>query len=42
MHLVSMLVKIPEDDWERFKKEEKETGHVQFKFGTATIFAEVF
>lgn len=42
MHLVTMIVKIPEEEWGRFKKEEKETGNVQFKFGNATISAEVF
>jgi hypothetical protein len=42
LHKVTMIVSIPEEYWEEFKKTIKETGDVQFKYKEATIFAEMF
>lgn len=41
MHMVTMMVRIPEEEWEAFKESIKESGEVQFKYRNATIFAEV-
>jgi len=41
MHKVLMMVKIPDEEWEAFKEQHKECGHVSFKFRNTTIFAEV-
>lgn len=38
---VKMMVSIPEEHWEAFKGIIKETGHAQFKYRDATIFAEI-
>lgn len=42
LHKVTMMVSIPEEQWEEFRKSIKETGEVQFEYGGATIFAEIF
>lgn len=42
LHKVTMMVRIPDEEWEAFKESIKETGEVQFKFRNSTIFAEVF
>ena len=42
LHKVAMIVSIPEEDWEAFRKSIKETGDVQFEYRGSTIFAEMF
>jgi len=42
LHKVTMIVSIPEEDWEAFKESIKETGEVQFNYRYSTIFAEMF
>lgn len=42
LHKITMMVRIPEEEWEAFKESIKETGYVQFKFRDSTVFAEVF
>ena len=41
MHKVTMVVSIPDEEWEAFKESIKEAGEVQFKYRNSTIFAEV-
>jgi len=41
MHKVTMMVSIPEEEWEAFKEQHKEAGEVQFKYRFSTIFAEI-
>ena len=41
MHKVTMMVSIPDEDWETFKESIEETGEVQFKYRRSTIFAVV-
>lgn len=40
MHCVTMMVSIPEEEWESFKEQEKEVGQVQFTYRHSTIFAK--
>ena len=42
MHKVTMIVSIPDEQWEAFRKSMKEAGEVQFEYMGATIFAEIF
>ncbi len=42
LHKVTMMVNIPDEEWESFKEIIKESGSVQFKFRNATIFAKIF
>ena len=42
MHKVTMIVSIPDEQWEAFRVSIKETGDVQFEYRGATIFAEMF
>jgi len=41
MHKVTMMVSIPEEEWNAFQESIKEAGQVQFKYRNSTIFAEV-
>lgn len=42
LHKVTMMVSIPDEHWEEFRKSIKETGDVQFEYRNSTIFAEMF
>ncbi len=42
MNKVTMMIKIPDEEWEHFKSDLKESGYVQFKYRNAIIFAEIF
>jgi hypothetical protein len=42
LHKVVLIVSIPEEHWEEFRKSIKETGDVQFEYRGVTIFAEMF
>ena len=42
MHKVTMMVEIPDEEWKYFELDLKESGHLQFKYRNATIFAEIF
>ena len=41
LHKVTMMVSIPDEEWNAFKESIKEAGDVQFKYRNATIFAEM-
>lgn len=41
IHKVTMMVSIPDEEWEAFKESIKEAGNVQFNYRNSTIFAEV-
>lgn len=41
LHKVTMMVMIPDEEWNAFKESLKETDNVQFKYRNATIFAEM-
>lgn len=41
MHRVTMMVSIPDEEWNAFQESIKDTGEVQFRYRNSTIFAEV-
>ncbi len=42
MHKVTMMVSVPDEEWNAFSEDMRDAGHVQFKYRNSIIFAEIF